>query len=438
MKHAALPVLSFALAFGAASFPAHAQERGEEFFKRALEYTVQIRTTVVLPFDGDRKGTGTGSGFVVDAERGWVLTNAHVVSRSPARVQVSFQGRDYALGEKIYVDPFLDLALVQLGKDHRPPRLVAGDMDCGESPSVGHAVGAFGHPWGLKYTGTRGIVSGVTNQYDTEMLQTDAPINSGNSGGPLISLVSGKIVGINTAGLNPGQAQNTNFAVAAKYACKIVELLRQGKDPSPPAAGLVYFRDIDDRKQLRVAKTYLPTNQLAVKPGDTLREVRGERGTIANETQLIHALRGRLDNFSLTVSRDGKDETVSGSWNAAPRVMARKGVHFSGIVFNTREYADLQESGLGRVFVAHIERASLGESLEVEYRQTVETIDGKPVQTLEDAFAALKTAFDEKRRAKIIFKRLIGRGAGVFGYVERDMPVRNLFWVENKKEDPAE
>jgi serine protease Do len=393
---------------------------------------------VVLPLDGNHKGTGTGSGFVVDAERGWVLTNAHVVSRSPARVQVSFQGQDYGAAEKIYVDPFLDLALVQVGRDNRPARLTPGEMDCGESPSVGHPVGAFGHPWGLKYTGTRGIVSGSTNQYETEMLQTDAPINSGNSGGPLISLVTGKIVGINTAGLNPGQAQNTNFAVAAKYACKIVELLRQGKDPSPPVAGLVYFRDIDDKKQLRVAKTYLSAAQLPVKPGDTFRAVQGERGTIANETQLIHALRGKLDNFSLTVQRDGKEETVTGSWAAAPRVMARKGVHFSGIVFNTREYADLQESGLGRVFVAHIERASLAETLEIEYRQTVETIDGKPVNTLEDAHTALKVAFDEKRRAKLIFKRLIGRGAGVFGYVERDMPVRNLYWVENKKDDTLE
>ena len=423
-----------AAAFAVLCFAHAAQaDRGEDIFKRALDYTVQLKTTVVLPFDGDRKGTSTGSGFVVDAERGWVMTNAHVVSRSPAIVQAAFKDREFTRAEKVYVDPFLDLAIIKVGDKERPARLVQGDLECAGITAVGHPVGAFGHPWGLKYTGTRGIISGVTNRFETEMLQTDAPINGGNSGGPLISLETGKIVGINTAGLSPGEAQNTNFAVAMKYACRIVELLRQGKDPSPPTAGLVYFRDVDDRKVLKVAKNFLGAETLGVQPGDIIKRVDGESGTIQNETQLIHALRGRLDKFVLQVEREGKEISAPGKWQAMPPVMQRRGVHFSGLVLGTREYADLKESGFGRVFIVHIERASLAESLDLEFRQTIETIDGTPIATLDEAHAKLKEAFDAKRRAKLVLKRLVGRGSGLFGYVEREMPVRNLMWLQDKK-----
>ena len=422
--------------------PMAAADRGEDIFKRALDYTVQIRTIVQLPFDGDRKGTSTGSGFVVDAERGWVMTNAHVVSRSPALIQASFKDKEYTPAKKIYVDPFLDLAVIQVGDKERPARLVQGDLACGDRPPVGHPVGAFGHPWGLKYTGTRGIISGVTNRYETEMLQTDAPINGGNSGGPLISLESGKIVGINTAALAPSSAQNTNFALAMQYACRVVQLLREGKDPSPPVPGLVYFRDVDDRNELKVAKNYLGADKLAVQTGDIIKSVAGERSPIgtggdpnaslANDTQLAHVLRGRLNDFTLNVLRDGKEVSIRGSWPAAPSVQAQRGLHFSGMLLGIREYVDLKESGFGRVFIVHMESASIGESLGLELRQSIESIDGVPIQSLDEAHAKLKQAMDEKRRAKLVLKRIVGRGAGLFGYVERQLPVRGLAWLEDK------
>ena len=79
------------------------------------------------------------------------------------------------------------------------PHVNAPTLDCGTMPPVAHSVGAFGHPWGFRFTGTRGITSAVTTRLGPNMLQTDAPINEGNSGGPLISLETGKVVGINTA-----------------------------------------------------------------------------------------------------------------------------------------------------------------------------------------------------------------------------------------------
>ena len=101
-------------------------------------------------------------------------------------------------------------------------------------------------------------------------------------------------------------------------------------------------------------------------------------------------------------------------------------------MLSMRDYVDLEESGFGRVFIVFIERASLAENLELEYRQSIELLDGAPVASLEEAHTKLAQALRENRRVKLVLKRIVARGAGIFGYVERELPVRNLFWVEDK------
>jgi len=129
---------------------------------------------------------GLGSGFIVSAD-GIILTNAHVVGRSPSRVEVALYGQDFSEATKIYVDPYLDFAIIRVPQGVDTSGIEEPRLECDRIPSVGHPVGAFGHPWRLQFTGTRGIISGVTARFRTELLQTDAPINQGNSGGPLIS-----------------------------------------------------------------------------------------------------------------------------------------------------------------------------------------------------------------------------------------------------------
>src|SRR3970282_1943953 len=126
--------------------------------------------------------------------------NAHVVARAPSLVHVSFRGGEYLPAIKRYVDPVIDLAVLEIPAKHRPARLPAATLDCSQMAAIGHVVGAFGHPWNLSYPGTRGIISGITSKFAgmLEMLQTDAPINPGNSGGPLMSLKRGKGAGIDT------------------------------------------------------------------------------------------------------------------------------------------------------------------------------------------------------------------------------------------------
>ncbi len=398
-------------------------DTSEEIFKNALKYTVQIKTTVPVPFDGDRKGSGFGAGFLVDAARGWVMTNAHVVSRSPSRVELAFHGHEFSEARKIYVDPHLDLALLKIDPQVDTRSVSRPPLDCGELPPVGHPVGAFGHPWRLQFTGTRGIISGVTAKYRTELLQTDAPINAGNSGGPLISLDSGKIVGINTASIRG--AQNTNFAVAMKYACRILQLLQDGQDPSPPDLGLVYFQDVDNRNVLKAARGYAALGTLRLQPGDIIKEVMGISGKIENETQLLHALRGRLDASSIKVSRDGQDVLLNGSKAPMPRVLEQRGVYASGVLFGPVTFRDADEIRVRGFMVHHVEPGSSGESQEVGKSDLLEAIDGEKIEDFNQLLARLTDAQSKGRRVQLTFKRVSG-GESMFSYTQRNLAIRDL------------
>ena len=402
---------------------AAAADTSEVVFKNALNYTVQIRATLPVPFDGDRKGSGLGAGFLVDAGRGWIMTNAHVVGRSPSRIEVAFHGQEFSEAQKVYVDPFLDLAIIRVPEGIDTKGIAEPQLECGTMPPVGHAVGAFGHPWRLQYTGTRGIISGVTSRYRTELLQTDAPINQGNSGGPLISLDSGRIVGINTASIRG--AQNTNFAVAMKYACLILQLLQQGQDPSPPDLKLVFFRDVDNRKELKVARSYAGDGMLKLLPGDIIRQVAGMDGTIENETQLLHALRGRLANSSLKVMRSGQETLVDGTKIPMKQVIETRGVYASGVLFGPITIRDALEIGARGLMVHHVEPGSIGESREIEKSDLLEAVDGAPVLDVDALYSRLNEARKNGRRVTLTFKKLAG-GDTLFTYAQRNLLISDL------------
>jgi serine protease DegQ len=159
-----------------------------------------------------------GSGVIVDAERGYVMTNNHLL-QDATEITVTLKDRRRFRARRMGADPATDVAIVKI-----PPvnvrALPFGDSDQLE---VGDFVLAIGNPFGLGQTVTLGIVSAVGrssisgNQLG-ELVQTDASINPGNSGGPLINL-AGEIVGINTALIGPtGGNVGIGFAVPSNRA----------------------------------------------------------------------------------------------------------------------------------------------------------------------------------------------------------------------------
>lgn len=181
-----------------------------------------------------------GSGFIV-SEDGLVLTNQHVIGDNAATIQVTVQSKKYS-AQLIGADEFTDIALLQLDNpdNEKFHFLNFGDAD---SIIVGEWCIAMGNPFGLfedgQATVTVGVVSAINRDFRpepekprvyTQMIQTDAPINSGNSGGPLLNSL-GEVIGMNTFIFSPNQGYvGLSFAIPSNRVVKIVNQLKtQGK-----------------------------------------------------------------------------------------------------------------------------------------------------------------------------------------------------------------
>ena len=178
----------------------------------------------------ERKRGGSGSGVVIDAERGHVITNHHVIRNAQNIVVALSDGRRFD-AEVIGADPDTDIAILKIDAEE----LVEIPIGDSERLRVGDFVVAIGNPFGLTQSVTSGIVSalgrsGLGIESYEDFIQTDASINQGNSGGALINL-AGELVGINTAILGPnGGNIGIGFAIPANMAMEVAaQLLEFGE-----------------------------------------------------------------------------------------------------------------------------------------------------------------------------------------------------------------
>jgi len=172
-----------------------------------------------------RRQMSAGSGVIIDADEGYVLTNHHVVENGE-RIIVTLKDRRQFDAELVGSDPGTDIALVKIDAED----LTALDLGDSDRLQVGDYVLAIGNPFGLGQTVTSGIVSalgrsGLNIEGYEDFIQTDASINPGNSGGALVTL-DGRLVGINTAIIAPaGGNVGIGFAVPANMAASVVDQL---------------------------------------------------------------------------------------------------------------------------------------------------------------------------------------------------------------------
>ncbi len=288
---------------------------GDEFFERFFD-TPRRRDS---PEKYRKKGMG--SGVIVDAENGYVLTNYHVV-RKTKKVKVKLgEHRDYE-ADIVGTDSATDLAVLQIDADDLPEAKLAG----GDNIKVGHHVLAIGNPFGLDRTITSGIISATGREnigiaeYES-FIQTDAAINPGNSGGPLVNM-EGEIIGISTAIFSrSGGHMGIGFAVPADMVKSVMnELIEHGKvtrgwlgvriQEFTPEIAKALQADVEEGVLIADVISDTPAEEAGLKRGDLIIKFNGE------DVSGVSALRRKVADVDpetevpITVVRDGGEKRL--------------------------------------------------------------------------------------------------------------------------------
>jgi S1-C subfamily serine protease len=322
--------------------PAKAEPAPEQLLQEASQYTVRIKTLGNIALNKDEGGSLSGTGFLIDQSRGWILTNAHVVTRSPVKIEISFKGGAPIAAERVHVDAFIDMAIIKIPVSSIPKNSIAARLDCSQLPKSGSSVFAYGHPWGIPYTATRGIVSGNLWYYPHEYIQHDATINSGNSGGPLINTSTGEVVGINSSDYRSKEdkaATAVGLAEPIPAICKIIDLLRDGKDARLKVPAFATATAGDDIRP-RVALAYKEAKDF--QPSDIIVKVNGS-GPVQSLPDLLDRLRGLQSKATITVERDGALYDFVTPLLTKSDPLQAKSISISGLVISDVWKLDEQE-----------------------------------------------------------------------------------------------
>jgi S1-C subfamily serine protease len=329
------------------------EQNSIDIYKTAHDSVVYVTSTVIQrTFFFDQVGKELGSGFIV-SPNGEILTNNHVVSGSQ-QLEVMLPNQERYRATILSRDPPNDLALIKIQPKRTLHALPLGDSD---RLQVGQKVLAIGQPLGLEGTLTTGIVSSVgrtiSGENDREldgMIQTDAAINQGNSGGPLLDS-SGNVVGINTAIYSQsGGNIGIGFAMPINRAKRLLTAFQSGKnlEPAGPLGiGLIYVAgDYAEALRLPASGGFLvqtvnrgsPAAEAGLRAGNKETPLAGRYVTVGGD--LITAVEGRPvtsddalrravskklagETLELTVLRDGRSLSLRVTLGAAAAAESR-------------------------------------------------------------------------------------------------------------------
>jgi serine protease Do len=289
------------------------------------------------PGGSPRESTGEGSGVIVDAKRGLVLTNHHVAGNATS-ISVTLSDGTVMDAEVVGTDPTTDVGVLRLKPDGPMPRL--SEVAIGDSSALrlGEIVLAVGNPFGYSSTVTMGIVSakgradtGITTYGD--FIQTDAAINPGNSGGALVNM-RGELVGINTAiATRSGSSAGIGFAIPTSIALPIMTSLVDNGRVARGYLGIT-MQELDDpdvaaslgapgARGVIVADVApgSPADKGGVRPGDIVQRVDGVVTDSMGRLRTEVALRPAGKKVAVEVLREGKPRKLQVTLEEQPDTM---------------------------------------------------------------------------------------------------------------------
>ncbi|TNF32307.1 MAG: trypsin-like serine protease [Deltaproteobacteria bacterium] len=265
-----------------------------------------------LTLTPEQYGTSLGSGMVLDRE-GLILTNAHVVENA-AEIRVRFHDEDEMPARLVGIDPIRDLALLKVDGAKDLQAVVPGNSDDVE---VGDWVVAIGNPFGLSHTMTKGIVSGTGRAEFVndrmgylDLIQTDAAINQGSSGGPLFDM-QGRVIGVNTA-VN-AEGHGIGFAIQWRAVEEALPRLMQGGQVSRSWLGVYILPRGNSQSGVLVDAVVddSPASQAGLKPGDIIFQLDGRPVKDVAEFRLRVASAVAMKQIDVQVLRDGEPVTLT-------------------------------------------------------------------------------------------------------------------------------
>ena len=269
--------------------------------KKATPSVVGITTTSVSQdnmFAIPQETQGVGTGIIVDSN-GYILTNSHVVSDGDATsVNVLFSDGSDINGKVVWYDSQMDLAIVKVDKTG----LTAAELGNSDDVAVGDISIAIGNPLGLdlQKSVTQGIISGLDRTISTSqstnmtgLIQTDASINSGNSGGPLLN-EKGQVIGINTA--KASQGEGLGFAIPINIVKPIIKSYKNTGEFEEASIGIYAY----DREVI----PYLnKTNNINLNKGIYVADIL-KRGAADNTELKVGDIITKIDNVELNTMND--------------------------------------------------------------------------------------------------------------------------------------
>ncbi|NBS25254.1 MAG: DegQ family serine endoprotease [Gammaproteobacteria bacterium] len=361
----------------------------DPFFRRFFNVPEQPQTRPVQ---------SAGSGVIIDADEGYVLTNHHVVNNAE-EIEITLQDRRRVTAELVGSDAGTDIALLRIVADS----LVAIARSDSETLRVGDYVAAIGNPFGIGQTVTTGMVSalgrqtGISQGGYEDFIQTDASINPGNSGGALVDY-NGNLVGINTAIIAPaGGNVGIGFAVPINMVMAVVEQLLEFGEIRRGMLG-VQITDLDpdlvEALELQVTRGAVvssvvadsPAENVGIEAGDIIVSVDGEPVESASDLRNIIGLTRAGTEVEIGVVRENRGRNFAVQIGDSPDVASEsieanatsvlEGAELNSIPLNHSAYGEVEG-----VYISAVTQGSRAFRNGLEAGDIITAVNRQPVST---------------------------------------------------------